>query len=307
MRDAFLLGTAIFFCAAALILLFALAGYKRQLRSLIKQLDFIKNQDTNQVLTTQVLYGDVNLLAAKMNDVLQKHRHMELDLRRVNDQFKDSITSISHDLRTPLTSMSGYLQMLSGAKLPAKKRQAYLHIVEGRLASLEEKLNQLFLYARIAGGEMPLKKEAVPLGNLLRDCISEYYDDFLSAFGEPSIAIPDTPCMVAGDREAVTRIIENLLKNALAHGTGDMRIALFYEPGRAHLLFANRTDSIDPQDVTHLFERFYTTDRSRTKKTTGLGLSIARHMTEEQGGSIRAELRGEHLEIHVWLPLWNES
>ena len=139
-------------------------------------------------------------------------------------------------------------------------------------------LDQLFEFARIEADELVLAEEAVNLGNVLRDTLALFYNDFCSQDSEPEIQIPDDPFVVTGDTDAFKRIFSNILSNALTHGEGHFSIKAVLTDGAVNITFENRTHSITPDDLPCIFDRFYTTDVSRSRKTTGLGLSIAKRL-----------------------------
>ncbi len=300
---------------AGMILLFIGAGvmsarlwfYKKQINHMREELSLLENAETNYQLTSAVSIGRTEELIEAVNHLTARYREERRVLLRENRIYKESITSISHDIRTPLTSAKGYLQLLRGQKLPKEKKAEYLIIVEQRLDHVTDMLNQLFEYTRMEAGELELEPETLNAGNLFAETLSLFYHDFLDKGCEPEVFITKEPCRIHADRHAFVRITENLIKNALAHGTGGYRISLNKENDRMNLCVSNLTDSIERQDMDKIFDRFYTTDKSRSRKTTGLGLAIVKRFTEHMGGGIQAALEGNRFTIEVWFPLAQES
>ena len=168
-----ILWTAVILLAVTAGILSAfLHGYRRQVRALKRQMDFLKQTDTSLQLSTTLTFRDVDALAVDINEALDRHRRTEQALLRVSRNYKDTITSISHDLRTPLTSASGYLQMLRSPKIPAKKREQYLRVIDRRIGSVQKLLDQLFEFARIEADELVLESKRLPVNNVLRDAVS---------------------------------------------------------------------------------------------------------------------------------------
>jgi signal transduction histidine kinase len=265
---------------------------KNELRQINKTLDLIKNEDTNTKLTTQTFNQDVCELCNNINGILDENRRVKVECERSNTEFKRAITNISHDMRTPLTSAIGYLQMLQGENVPAEKQAEYINIVESRLQSLSVLMNALFDFAQIIEGS---KEELVPiklnLCNVLRETMAEFYGELESRDFTVELDIPDEPVFVMCDESAIKRVLANLLKNVCVHGQDFLRVVLRDDA----IEIANKT--CGEVDTERIFERFYTADASRTGKNTGLGLAIARELTERMGGEISARVEGEMLVV----------
>lgn len=272
---------------------------KRQLRDIIKQNQFIQKEKTNLPITSSILNKEIKDLIISINDLLETHRQFELKMTQANKSFKNSITGISHDLRTPLTSASGYIQMLQDYELPEEKKAEYLQIISQRVQIVRRLLDQLFEFARIEANEMILSEDPINLGNVLRDTLVLFYNDFGAKKNEPHIQIPDTPFIVIGDADAFKRIFSNILSNAITHGEGPFCINTDVFENKVIISIDNTSHSITQKDLPHVFERFYTTDTSRSRKTTGLGLSIAKSLTQKMGGTIGAVLIDSTFKIQL--------
>lgn len=292
-----------------IILLFIGAGilsarlccYRKQMRHMLRELDMLDGTDTKMLLTSAVSVGQTGEVISAMNRILQQKRQTEEQLYRENRSYRESITSISHDIRTPLTSAKGYLQMLAAENATEEQRNRYAKIVERRLDDLTGMLDWLFLYARIEAGELELQQEMINAGNLFAETVSMFYEDFVKKNCEPTVTVPSEPCHISADREAFVRILENLIKNALTHGIGGYELSLRQEKNEAVIRVSNRTDTIEMQDMEHIFERFYTTDTSRSRKNTGLGLAIVKKLTEQMQGNVEASLVNGYFSIEVRL------
>lgn len=271
--------------------------YRRQIDYLLKQISLLEQEDTNYCLSSYCRIGKTEKLIGEFNRVWQKNRERMIELRKGNRSYRESIMGISHDIRTPLTSAKGYTQMLlKGSLTDAEKQQRYIEKVERRIDDVVDMLDQLFEYARVEAGERKFNTERINLNNIFADTLSLFYDDFVQAGCEPTVDISETPLYIEADADGVKRIIENLIKNALVHGkkdvhgNGEYRFSVKKQDGQAVITMSNLTDSIEKSDMEHIFERFYTTDQSRTRKTTGLGLAIVRQFTESMGGNVSADL-----------------
>ncbi len=276
--------------------------YKKQTEHIRKELEMLENTDTNYLITSAVSIGKTDEMITAFNHIFKKEREEKRQVLKENAVYRESITSISHDIRTPLTSAKGYLQMLQ-KDIPAEKKEAYIKIVEQRLDHVTDMLNQLFEYARIEAGEMEFEPEEFNAANVFAETIALFYDDFLKKGCEPRITLPENPCRICTDRHAFVRIIENLIKNALVHGTGDYRFVLEKGENSLRIQVSNQTSTIQQTDIDKIFDRFYTTDKSRSQKTTGLGLAIVKRFTEHMGGSVSASLEQSRFTIELKLPL----
>lgn len=292
---------AVFFMIAAIILVWRLYLYQKQARHMIKELSMLCEEDTNYQLTSCCHIGKTEEVIELFNRILQKERDEKARLKRENRTYRESITSISHDIRTPLTSAKGYLQMLSGGEVSEKKQHDYLLTISQRVDDVTGMLNQLFEYARLEAGEFEFSPERFLITNVFADTILMFYNDFLEKGCEPKLELMEAPCYLYADKHAVVRIMENLIKNALVHGTGDYRFSLENMDGRVVLTASNRTDSIEGKDIDRIFERFYTTDTSRTRKTTGLGLAIVKQFADQMGGSVHASLQEDIFTVKLEL------
>lgn len=277
--------------------------YRTQMRHMLDELNFLENNDTNSLLTSRIAVGSTQAVILAVNHLLTRYRENERRLLRENKIYRESITSISHDIRTPLTSAKGYLQMLQRQNVSEEKKAQFLSTVERRLDHLNNMLNQLFEYARIEAGELALEPEELNVGNLFAETISLFYNDFVQKGFVPEIDIAKKPCKIYADRNALVRIMENLIRNALVHGTGGFWFSVRVTEQQAVIGVSNLTDSIESYELDSIFDRFYTTDHSRSRRTTGLGLAIVKQFAQQMGGSVQATLEEGRFTVQVMLPL----
>lgn len=272
---------------------------RRQLSSMRKQVEFIRENETNMKLSVTIHHKGFNSLAVSFNKLLKDIRKREYVILKQEDSFKQSITSISHDLRTPLTSASGYIQMLYKDELEEDKRKEYIQIIQNRINAVNVMLNQLFEYTRLESGVYQLDCERIDLNGILCDTLTLFYDELIQKKIEPDIQIEEEPVWILGDSGAWIRVIENIVGNAIKYGENSIGILLQSNQEEINLRISNRTSAIEKQDVEHIFERFYTTDVSKMKKSTGLGLAIAKEFVIKMGGTIEAELNDNIFAINI--------
>ncbi len=245
------------------------------------------NQTTTRLSLPCPSAGAEELLVC-LNQLLElRQEERALSLRK-EQALRRQIANVSHDLRTPLTSILGYLQLLEGDGLSPEKKAEYLSVVEGRARTLQTFIASFYDLSRIEGGELPLEREQVDLTRALSDQLAAAYQQIEEAGLEVDVDItPELPPVWA-DSGAVTRIFSNLLTNALRHGTGVLSVKLYREGNQIVSAFSNRAEELTAEDAAHVFERFYTADKMRTGQSTGLGLAIVKALAERMGHSAGA-------------------
>ena len=222
-------------------------------------------------------------LLACLNELLELRQAERAGYRRKEQELRRQIANVSHDLRTPLTSILGYLQLLEQENLPPEKRQEYFQVIEGRARTLQTFIASFYDLSRIEGGELPLEREKVDLGRALSDQLAAAYQQIEEAGLEMEVELaPDLPAVWA-DSGAVTRIFSNLLTNALRHGTDTLSVKLYRMGGYVVSAFSNSAPDMTAEDAAHVFERFYTADKMRTGQSTGLGLAIVKALAQRMG------------------------
>ena len=276
--------------AALVIATVRLVRVKGDIRQLGKKLDTIIQTDTNAQLSTGTFDKDIAALAKSANALLAKSRRDLTTAQRTEADLKRAITNISHDLRTPLTSAKGYLQMLE-----EEAPNRYLSIIHGRLDTLAALMDNLFAFSQALEGNMSI--EPVNIGNILRDVISNSYLELESKGFAIETAIPDIPVFCLCDEDALRRVLQNLIKNAYVHGRDYFRAGL----NDNIIEIANKADGLEDIDVSRIFDRFYTADAARTHKRTGLGLAIAKELVEKMKGSMSAQLSEGMLIVQIRL------
>ena len=223
-----------------------------------------------------------------LNQLLELRQEERAAYRRKEQELRRQIANVSHDLRTPLTSILGYLQLLEGDGLSPEKKAEYLAVVEGRARTLQVFIATFYDLSRIEGGELPLEREKVDLCRALSDQLAASYEQIEEAGLDMEVDLaPDLPPVWA-DSGAVTRIFSNLLTNALRHGKDALSIRLYREGNGIVSAFSNRAEDLTAEDASHVFERFYTADKMRTGQSTGLGLAIVKALAERMGHSAAA-------------------
>ncbi|WP_278246798.1 sensor histidine kinase [Clostridium akagii] len=219
--------------------------------------------------------------------------------KNIEEDIKKSIANISHDLRTPLTSVIGYIQMIKKNDLTKDEQDRYLDIALNRSKSLHRLLNDFFELSVIESPEYKLQNEIVDINNVLCEMLTSFYEDFTSKGIVPEINMPDKNVAVMANDEAIRRVIENLIVNMIKYSEGKANINLEANGDDVVLYTSNAALNIREEDVNSIFDRFYNGDISRTNSnSTGLGLTIVKSLMEKMGGKIHAELKQGKLYIY---------
>lgn len=289
--------------AVLIIIIFMLIIYlfllKKEIKRISSSLDELLKIDSNQILHGEFTNKELNDLLLKINNMLNYVRNKELNLEHKNNSLKREITNITHDLRTPLTSSLGYIDLILNSNLPRDEQERELKIIENRLLRLEELINSFFEFSMITTDNKKIEMKQINLTGLIQECISHYYDDFTKENRNIIFQNKINKCSISSNNEILNRIIDNLISNSLKHSDSDLIIKL-YEKNNIRLSFENRV--IDSNlDVDHIFDEFYTSDISRTKGNTGLGLAIAKEFAEMLGGEITAKKTKNELIIEIEL------
>lgn len=284
----------ILFAILFFLSLTALLLYRRQVRGLAQQLKDLE-PGSNQRLTCSVRDRNILSLCRLVNTYIDSQQKLVLQAREAEEELKYTIASVSHDIRTPLTGASGYMQMAEKTEDPDKRKE-YCRIVRGRLKDLEQLLDQLFLYTKLTSQEISLQMEPVSLFPLVCEVLTGFYGKFQEQNREPSLDFQEEAIQIQGDSSQLKRVLGNLVSNSLSYGLGPLFIV---QKGNT-LTFSNKVKDPESIDPDQMFVRFYRGDPSRNASKSshaGLGLSIARELTQAMGGKIEARLHEDILEI----------
>lgn len=275
--------STIVFGIAALVLLIKIIVMKKTAREIREQLNEKLNTDTNTLIDISSNDKDMRALAADLNTQLAVLRRKQLRFTQGDTELKTAITNISHDLRTPLTAICGYLDIIKKEE-KSEKLSGYLDIIEDRAALMKQLTEELFRYSVIISDNEEHQTEEVTVNSVLEDSIMGYYAALCERGIEPSVRITEKQIVRRLNRADLARVFANLIGNALKYSDGDLSISL---DDNGVITFSNTASALDGIDVGRLFERFYTVESARN--STGLGLSIARSLVERMGGIISAD------------------
>ena len=281
---------------AALCLLAYLLVLRHSLREAAEELDEKLRTDTNTLISISSGDRAMQSLVTHINRQLQALRRERLRLQTGNDALTVAVTNVSHDLRTPLTAICGYLDLLE--QEPQTEAAArYLAVIRERTDAMRALTEELFRYSVLTATADELHTEPVCLNDVLEQSLAGFYGA-LSARGiTPSVQLPEEKVIRPLDAAALRRVFDNILSNAAKYSDGDLAVVLAPD---GKVTFSNRASALSRVEAARLFDRFYTVDSARG--STGLGLSIAKLLTEKLHGTISADYENETLRICIAVP-----
>ena len=252
-------------------------------------------EDTNTLIDISSRDKKMRELAEAVNRELKLLRRQRQQFLSGDRELKEAVAAISHDLRTPLTAIYGYLELLEREDLPGETAR-YVARIRDRAEALRVLMEELFRYSVVASTP-EVFPEPVDLCRVLEDSLISFYGSFTGRGIEPAVSIPEAGITRHLDPSALTRVFGNIISNAIKYSDGDFAVTLTSD---GTVTFENTAKALSSVDVGKLFDRFFTVDSARN--STGLGLSIAKLLTERMHGSIGAAYREEKLIITVVFP-----
>lgn len=277
------------------VLIYYLFILKKDIKRVAKEIVINKNNDSNTLIHSEISSKELSLLITEINKLLKDKKDQEILFEQNNKKVKKMMTNISHDLKTPLTSALGYISMIKDSNLSKEKQEKNLEIIENRLLRLNELITSFFEFSKIIASDKLIEKEKVNIISVIEESMVHYYEDFVKEKREIILTSAGFHCYILSNKEMLLRIFDNLIANAFQHSNSNLEIKIIKEDSlQIHFINELVDDSLD---IGSIFDEFYTTDISRTKGNTGLGLAIAKEFTERLNGSIRASKKNGMLEI----------
>ncbi|MBI6038616.1 sensor histidine kinase [Clostridium perfringens] len=271
----------------------------KEINRLTLELKKLNREGKIEKLRLSLPNKNIENLVVEINTLIDDKRKMENIYKEKDMELREAIANMSHDLRTPLTSIMGYVYLLNDDKLNKEERKEYLKIIEKRSLVLNDLITNFYGLSRIQADQYEIKFEPVNLELVLGEIIAAFYETLDYKFGEPEINIEEGLGPVLGDKQALNRIFTNLIENIIKHGEGEVKISLKKKNKYIVMEFSNKAEELESKDVNRIFEKFFTKDRMRTGQNTGLGLAIVKLLVEKQGQKIEAKKVGNRLVINI--------
>ena len=276
--------------------------YQRQVKDICRQLAFLMKHDSNMLIHREFGLGGIGMLSDRLNDLLELRRKEKQYYQEKETLIADTYTNLSHDIRTPLTSLDGYFQLMEACENVEEQRR-YLNIIHERIHSLNEMLEELFMFTKLKNESYRLELSSCCINRILKETVFSYYDDWVRREIQPDIQITEEQLYIDGNKQGLSRIIQNVIKNGLDHGEKKIRIVLKREQNQAVLRISNQVIASEQIDIEHVFDRFYKADAARSKTSTGLGLSIAREFVRRMNGEIGAKIEENEFIVEMSFPI----
>lgn len=284
--------------AAGLAVFYGIRFYmlKRGVQDLGRELALISQQpEENRIVKLSVPQRDLEELGSLLNHILGQTQKERISFEKREREFQKQLEDLSHDLRTPLTAIQGYLKLIDQKKLD-REEQEYLEVLERRARSLAHLTDQFYEFSTLLSGDHDLELCRMDLGRICREQLLGSFARLEEAGIEVSVQIPDRPVWILADENALSRIIGNLLQNAVRYAKKQLAIEIQENrtsdrESRVTLIFANDAEPLAAEVVERMFDRFYTGSHARNQGGTGLGLAISKRLAEQMGGSMAVEAR----------------
>lgn len=278
-----------------IILISYLFLLKKELKRITKSIDENKDSDSNTLIHQEISLKELSLVIKEINDLIEKSKETKMKYEQKVEALKKMMVNISHDLRTPLTSALGYIDIILNSDLSKEEQEKGLKIIEERLKRLEELINSFFEFSKmVSGGEAPRLSDINVIA-LLEESIAHYYEDYKNQKREIELHNAINRYKMLSNKDMLIRIFDNLISNAYKHSEDNLKIEI--ENINSFKIIFTNTLLYPDLDIDHIFDEFYTVDISRTKGNSGLGLAIAKEFIEQLGGKIYAEKQKENLSI----------
>ncbi len=289
-----------------LVLLLAMRLYflHRALHAASEDMDQIEEApDQNRQLKSRSTDKDLEQLLRRINFLYSARQKERINYQRREQQIRQEIENISHDLRTPLTSILGYLDLIEDEDTSRDEQAEYLGIIRRRAKILQSFIGDFYEISQIEADDYPLQLASFPVQSILKEVVVAYYLEFEKRGIIVNISLEDKPCSIIADKLQFERILNNLIQNALKYTVNHFTINQSRTQDRCCIQFINDTTSLSEEELSRIFERFYTRDQSRANQSSGLGLTITKLLTEKMKGQIEARIEKDLFIIELSWPL----
>ena len=268
---------------------FVIRRVKAQINGMLDALEDIKAGNGNRRILSATDEFTASI-AYEVNDIVSSYEKELSSFRQAEEVNKQLMTSLSHDVRTPLTTLIGYLDAAHKGIVTGKDKDEYVEIARRKAHDLKEYIDVLFDWFKLNSDEFVLLIDPVEAVELTRNILIDWIPNFEDKQIDYSIDIPEQPFRVRLDPDAYMRVLNNLIQNVIVHSHADkINISLSNQDGNMKIVVADNGVGIEKDDLKHIFERLYKCDKGRSEKGSGLGLSIVHQLVEKMNGTITAE------------------
>lgn len=274
------------------------------IRRMTKQLEeIIENFGTNELVRTNTHSKSLIRFITKINQLIHLFKQDQQQTQKREERLKKEITNISHDFRTPLTSMKGFSEMLHDPTLSEEERKEFLAIIQRKIDNLTMMVDLFYEFSQIDSTDKQLIMEQQFLDQIIVDAMLLFYNDFEKS--QLKIHVDDTPVSpIFADKKATNRIVTNIIQNSLRYAKSYVTINLIEEKDYVRLRVVNDVDEFDRTELHRIFDRTFRMDTSRTGGQLGLGLHIVQQLINKQNGKVVADVHEDEFTIDVSFRKW---
>ena len=273
-----------------------------------------------KALNKTELGKEIKNIYVSLRDEHNKHREKVVSHYQIYNQCVEHECSRNHfygwsityekmkqyDIRTPLTSLDGYFQLMEECE-NIEDQKRYLSIIHERIHSLNEMLEELFMFTKLKNESYSLELTLCCMNRILKETVFSYYDEWVRMEIQPDIQITEEQLYIHGNRQGLRRVIQNVIKNGLDHGEKKISIVLERDQNQTVLRISNQVTHPEQINIDQVFERFYKADVARSKTSTGLGLSIAKELVSRMDGEIEAKIEKEEFIVEMRFPIVTDA
>lgn len=284
--------------------IFLLVRQRKQLRQMLDVLVAAKNGENKKVFMKD--NGVVSEIGFEINDLISICNKEMSRQKKMQQANKELLTSLSHDVRTPLTSLLGYLDAIENGIVDGAEKEEYIKIARKKAYDLKGLVDTLFDWFKIDSKEMKLFLQDTDICELTKEIVIDWLLTLEQKEITPEIEIPDEEWTVKLDHAVYKRMVSNLIQNAVEHSTcSRLKVAIKQDNGMVSITVKDNGIGISKDKLPHIFERLYKGDRARSRRSSGLGLCIVKELAEMQGGRVTAQSNiGEYMKFIIELPIF---
>lgn len=270
----------------------------KEINSICEQVRFLINNNSQMRINTSFSIKTFMEFAEIINNFLDSYHNKEKAYINKEKYLQNTIRGLSHDIRTPLTSLDGYLQLIANNKENINNDK-YFSIMRNRISSLNNILDQLFTFVKLQENEYKLEMEKIDFTSLALQTLFNYYEDFKFRNIEPKINFPNKKIFINANTDALERIFQNIYKNILEHGQNPISLSISEDEKKLIFVSKNKTKDGLTINKDDLFKEFYKASNSRNGSSTGLGLAITKALVEKLNGKITADISDNYFAIEI--------
>lgn len=275
-------------------------AYRRQVKDMASQLSFILEHRSFKLVHMQLRPRELYGLVEQCNRLLLEQRRLNEHFLMRNEEINTTIVSLSHDIRTPLTSLDGYLQLAESAG-DLTEATHYIELARSRIEQIVTLVDQLFFYTKLQNPEYELELEPIDIVEIIQKGLLGYEEHISKSGDMPHIHLPDHPVHVSGQLNALERVIDNIVNNYLRHGDGSLLLDYELDENKVTFRFVNKLKPGHVVQADNIFSRFYKGDVARTVNSTGLGLAIVDSIMKKINGRAAVSADTEQFRISITL------